>query len=137
MPVLKLMERKSFQDYASGLQASSSIVVPIRRRIDISSYSHAGLLVRCHELNISSGGKFRFDVASEAPSDEDPQLDFVTSAFANVTIDDSFSAPSLIVETLNPDNMGAMIAVSLFISRGASTNDLDGIFSIDLHLRMS
>lgn len=67
---------------------------------------------------------------------EDPQLDFVSAAVTTVQIDSNTSAPSLIVDTLDPDTMGAMIALSLTIAKGSSTTSLDGVFSIDLHLRI-
>ncbi len=135
MPILKVLERTVYSDYGTALKDNESVGYSIMRRVNISDFAHVGLLVRAHELDISTGGEFEFAVYSEAPSAEDPQLDFISAPVKTVKFDDQSVAPTLMVASLDPTTMGAMIAIGITISRTTTVGALDGTFSMDVHLR--
>lgn len=71
---------KSMYDFGS-IPASASGSIVLASGIDVSKYSNLQLVLRIHDINIlgSTGPSIELNAYTEAPTPEDPGLEFVTT----------------------------------------------------------
>jgi hypothetical protein len=122
----------------TNLVVSSNQSVVVAKALDVSSYKEATLLVRVHSKDIVANGSIDVIAYSTAPSDEEPQSDFVRASpvLATATISAGTSTtPELLVQSLT-GNFGSHVRVEVKGTRGATSgSNLKATLSIDVSLK--
>lgn len=94
----------------SSLPASASMAYFAAKGIDVSQYRYAEMIPRIHALNIVGAGsapQLQFDVFPEAPTPEDPALEFY-----NTTINWATATFNLSPATVAPVVPGSTIGIN-------------------------
>ena len=129
--VLPVFPMRSF-DFSWLVGASSASFV-VKRSIDVSKWMSVTLLSRITTSSISNG-TIQVGFQLEAPTTDDPALDFVTplTPFATTTI--SSLAPTVSV-TGATVGVGAFVRVIVIGTRVAAGGSIAAMFSCDLIVR--
>lgn len=90
---IPLFSRRRF-DF-DNVQSSAFVEVSMIQAVDVRQYTEGTLLVRIHAHDIEPGAKIEVIARATAPTDEDPERDFVGVTVATVTIDATVAAPTL------------------------------------------
>lgn len=131
VPILSMRE----VDY-TFLAAAASKTIVLHSALNVAMFYTARLIVRVHELTMSSGQKITISAYGSDPSREDPREFVLGSTTLSVDVSSSQSAGSLVSDT--DTDLYPFLKIVLTAQQG-STNGapLFAVLSADLHLRES
>jgi|SRR5581483_3478737 len=115
----------------SSLTANAVANLVVAKGLDVSQYSSMDMIFRLHWTNISGSGvgaTIKLVAYTEAPTDEDPGLEFVCSGLAATTSTISISTGTLVPQTLfvtqdgstGSSTLGASIRLVLVAQQAAA-----------------
>jgi hypothetical protein len=114
--IIPVFSRRMF-DF-DNVQSPGEIEFTLAKAIDVEQYTEGTLLVRVHAHNIERGASIEVIAKATAPSNEDPELDFVGATVVAVTVDVTVSAPALVKRTFTADP-GERVTITV---RGSQTS---------------
>lgn len=92
--IIPVFSRRMF-DF-DNVQAPGEVELVIGKGIEVEQYTEGTLLVRVHGHAIDPSARIELLAKATAPSDEDPEVDFVGPIVLVVTIDACACAPGLV-----------------------------------------
>jgi len=113
--IIPVFSRRMF-DF-DNVQSPGEVELVLAKAIDVEQYTEATLLVRVHALEIDRRARIEVIAKATAPSDEDPEVDFVGATVVIATIDEAVTAPALVKATFWADP-GERVTISV---RGSQT----------------
>jgi hypothetical protein len=129
VPVISMREF----DY-TFLAATATKTIVLHSALNVAMYYTARLIVRVHELTMSSGQKFTIAAYGTDPSREDPREFVLGSTTLSVDISSSLAAGSLVSDT--DTDLYPFLKIVLTATQGsASATPLFAVLSADLLLR--
>jgi hypothetical protein len=116
---------KTYFDF-SMVAASQSMVQTVAKWIDVSRFREVSFVARWHSKNYNQSPSFKAEVFAEAPSPEDPAVDFVASpALATVgpVSLSAFTAPYTLIQPIS-GNFGSHLRVKFTAIQGATASSI-------------
>lgn len=118
------------------LAAAATKTIVLHSALNVAMFYTARLIVRVHELTMSSGQKFTLAAYGTDPSREDPREFVLNTPTLSVDISSSQSAGSLVSDT--DTDLYPSLKIVLTAQQGStSATPLFAVLSADLHLRES
>jgi hypothetical protein len=116
----------------SNLSTGYTDELVICRALDVSQWADASLLVRVNDVSALVGGNIVINAYYVAPTDDDPGIDFISTAFSGgqIFLDSTIPSPSLQgAPVYSPLGSALMITV-----QGGRTalGTITAVFSIDV-----
>lgn len=124
--IIPVFSRRMF-DF-DNVQSPGELEFVIAKAIDVEQYTEGTLLVRVHALEIDRRAKIEVIAKATAPSDEDPEVDFVGETVVVATIDAAVCAPALIKASFWSDP-GEQVTI---LVRGSQTGTAPASCSAEL-----
>ena len=127
----------------SKVAGSQNQEIIVARNIPAHLYREASILFRYHGNNGTSwiaGQQIDAVLRSEAPTDEDPNTDFVYATdLATASVYSTTAAPYFVIQAAqfggNPGNIGSHLRVVLRGTQPAAPATLQAFVSLDLSLK--
>lgn len=118
--LIPIFEKRRF-DF-SFLTGTATHQVTLASALSLIHYKSVFLMIRVHELTISTGQSFLFTLENTLPSDEDPQEFTDTSSFIlSVSIPSGTTAPKLLSGSgTNPLAFGKLVLTAAQGSAGGT-----------------
>jgi len=132
--VYRILNRTAYTN--TGLASGQTSEIVLARNLDLLSYRVGILVVRVHSINLASntGAKYEVILKPEDPSSDEPDVDYVGSAVATVTLDTATTAPALLL-AITSTEFPHIGRVTLKATQGASQTTHVCAISADLVLK--
>ena len=120
-----------------NLSSSTSANVTIAKALDVTPYTEGRILVRVHGVDVGTGSDLTLYAYMAAPSNEEPNTDFVfddqtSDAIAVATVSASAATADLVVANFDA-NFGSHVRLVLTATKG--TGNCNASLSADLALK--
>jgi hypothetical protein len=106
--------------------ASQSQVLTVAKWINVSAYREATIVGRLHAMNFNQAPSYKVEVFAEAPTEEDPSIDFInslTAATTNNVLLSSQTAPGIAIMNVNAP-FGGFLRIKLTGIQGATASTI-------------
>jgi hypothetical protein len=123
--IIRAVPKTKYDFSAITTTNTTSPAIFIAKGIDVGQYAYAEMNARIHSLSVvgaSSTPSVALSVRAEAPSPDDPSVEFYTATFNTITFNltPSSTAPLLSVVGLTGAPLGRFLRIQLTGSQGGT-----------------